>query len=197
MCGAVPPYVCCRRMSFCSLVVVKTRCCNYIILLLTPCKSCLTLNWHSYQLFRNDFLLKPRIASLQIFSLDESPGPVTCQGLREINTVFGDLMPSILVQTHTDLRISNLEECPVQIGFCTSRNWVYIRTTISVYTREYTWSPDSSVLQPDELQPKAPPPLIAHQYSSGNFISLRCHSRNRKSARFEKYLTFRNLASYI
>jgi hypothetical protein len=51
----------------------------------------------------------------------------------------------------------------------------------------YKWSPDSSILQPYKLQPKATAAcVVAHQYSSGTFTSLPFYSRNKKSARLKK-----------
>jgi len=70
-------------------------------------------------------------------------------------------------------------EGTAQVEFCASQNWtIHVVIFIYVCTRESIWNPDSNTLEPERLKHDCPATrVIAQQYSSATFVSLRFRSR--------------------
>jgi hypothetical protein len=62
-----------------------------------------------------------------------------------------------------------------QVEFCANRNWVYIQSAVFADTGELGWTLNSNTLETNR-----PQHVIAQQYSSTIFISLRFHSCMKK-----------------
>jgi hypothetical protein len=96
---------------------------------------------------------------------------------------------------HFDLRRGYVPERQAHVEFCASRKWQYIWSTtvyVCVYiyiyiyihththTRQSGWNPNSNTLEPDWPQHHRPVVcVIAQQYSSATFFSLRFTSRKK------------------
>ena len=83
-------------------------------------------------------------------------------------------------------------------GFSWSRNWVYVWSTIYVYTRKSSWNPNSSTLEPDRPQYDHPDAgVIAQQYSSATFVSVCFHSRIERFTALFKAIVFNFLKIFL
>ena len=83
--------------------------------------------------------------------------------------------------TSPDLRNTNapLDQCKYSCEQFVN-DYAYV-SSIYFYTRESSWNPNSSIIEPDRPQHERPAaPVVAQQYSSATFISQRFHTRQGK-----------------
>ena len=79
-----------------------------------------------------------------------------------------------------------------------SLNWVHIRSTMHVYTRESSWKPNSNRSEPDRPHYDSPAAcVIAQDYSSATFLSFRFNFRKEKLGGRFKIVTLHFLFYYF
>jgi hypothetical protein len=94
------------------------------------------------------------------------------------------------------LRSSNVPEGPAQVEFCPSRNSLYIRATVYLFTRESCWNPDSST---GTWSAAWLPRLLCYRPAVffRRFVSLRLHYPNEKFGARLKNVTIPMLALFV
>jgi len=81
----------------------------------------------------------------------------------------------------TYLGCSYVPQDTAQVEFFASQNWVYLRSTVHVVIREFTWNPKSNTLEPDgPLHGHAAVCVTTQECSSATFVSLRFHFHKEK-----------------
>jgi hypothetical protein len=74
----------------------------------------------------------------------------------------------------------------------------HTQSTVCVCTRQSSWKPSSSTLEPDRPQHDRPAAyVIAQQYSSATFVSLCFHSRKGKIRDVSKMLLFLSFTFFL
>ena len=72
------------------------------------------------------------------------------------------------------------------VELCTSRYWLYVWSTRYVYTKQSSWDPNSSTLEPDRLMHDHPTAcVITQQYTGGNiymYIYIHTHTHTHTRA---------------
>jgi hypothetical protein len=72
-------------------------------------------------------------------------------------------------------------EGPTHAEFCAGQNWVYMWSTMYMYTRESSWNPNLNTLEPDRSQHDCfSTCVITQQYSSTTFFSSHFYSHKGK-----------------